>query len=397
VEQDDGGACARRTTRGSCFRFFTTRPYTFPSQGHGDEASHFALELTYNYGISSYARGNDLRHLAVSRSAVRDASALSPPDAAGRVFATDPDGYRFLIVDAPPLAASPPNDPFLFASLSCSSLPASVAFYERGLGATRAPRAALPPALAAALEPGSELLQFAPGRPGVELVQLPAGQRVDRAVATGRFAMETEDGAPEAVAPAVRAAGGAVLHGPIKLQPHGEEVTIAQDLDGHEFCFVDARGYRNCIAVARTGAAVDWAYRQRLGAAAALTGEAARAGVAAVLAGEYDSAAVRARIQREAAASPVLLYSQTSCPYCKKSKELLAGLGARGVRVVELDTLGAEGHAVRAELAQLTGRSSVPAIYVGGSFVGGFSDGPGLGTLAERGELVPMLQKAGAL
>jgi thiol-disulfide isomerase/thioredoxin len=154
-----------------------------------------------------------------------------------------------------------------------------------------------------------------------------------------------------------RAGSGVVLHGPIKLQPHGEEVTIAQDPDGHEYCFVDARGYRACIAVAgrEGGASVDWAYRSRLGAAAALTGEAARAGVAAVLAGDYDAAAVRGGILAAAAAAPVLVYSQTSCPYCKKSKELLAQLGARDVRVVEVDALGAEGHAVRAELAKLTG------------------------------------------
>jgi hypothetical protein len=32
-----------------------------------------------------------------------------------------------------------------------------------------------------------------------------------------------------------------VLHGPLKLQPHGEEVVIVADPDGYEYCFVDAR------------------------------------------------------------------------------------------------------------------------------------------------------------
>ena len=338
----------------------------------------------------------------VARSCVRDASALSPPDAHGRVFALAPDGYRFLVLDTPPLAGAAPGDPFLFASLSCSDLEKSTRFYTSVLGAKAVEKSSLAPTLAAGLESGSRLFEFAPHTAGVELVPLPAGQKVNRAVATGRFAMETEDGAPFRVAEAVKAAGpaaGNLLHGPIKLQPHGEEVSILQDGDGHEFCFVDARGYRACIGVAARadGSRVDWDYRRRLSAAASLTGEAARQGVAGVLAGEYNEAEVKAGILAAAGANPVLVYSQTSCPFCKKTKELLAGLGARGVRVVELDALGAQGHAVRAELAKMTGRSSVPAVYVGGEFLGGFGDGPGVGALHEKGELVPKLQKAGAL
>jgi glutaredoxin 3 len=260
-------------------------------------------------------------------------------------------------------------------------------------------RDSLPAPLSRGLEAGSELLAFSDGTAFLELAPLPPGVPLDRAVATGRWATETEDGAPAKVADAVKASGGGqVLHGPIKLQPHGEEVTIAQDGDGHEFCFVDARGYRNCTAVAHSagGRTVDWAYRGRLAAAAALTGEAARAGVAGVMAGDYDVSAVCAQIDAAVASSPVVLYSQTSCPYCKKSKELLAAMGVAPT-VVELDAMGSEGHAVRAELAKRTGRSSVPAIFVGGQFVGGFSDGPGLATLSERGELEGMLRKAGAL
>ena len=29
--------------------------------GYGDEDEHFVLELTYNYGISSYQLGNDFK------------------------------------------------------------------------------------------------------------------------------------------------------------------------------------------------------------------------------------------------------------------------------------------------------------------------------------------------
>ena len=57
------------------------------------------------------------------------------------------------------------------------------------------------------------------------------------------------------------------------------------------------------------------------------------------------------------------------------------------------------GYALRAELAELTGRTSVPALYIGGEFVGGCNDG-GLGgvmTLERDGRLKPMLAAAGAV
>ena len=373
------------------------RPLSLSLQiGFGSEDTHFALELTYNYGISSYERGNDLRYIAVSRSAVKDASAVWR-DESGREFVSAPDGYPFLLVDAPAPADAAAGDPFLFVSVSVSDLAASVSYYTEALKAQ-----VVPPRPGCVGGTHSALLSFARRQEAaLELVQLPAGTQLHRGVATGRWATETEDGAPQAVAAAVRGAGGVVLHGPLVLQPHGEEVAIVQDPDGMELCFVDARGYRACTAVAHLpgGATVDWPYRQRLATAASLTGEAARAGVAAVLAGDYDSREINAQIDGIVAASPVVVFSQTSCPYCKKSKALMQAAGVRdsALRVVELDTLGAKGHAYRAELAKRTGRSSVPNIFIGGQNVGGFGDGPGVNTLHEEGTLAGMLAKAGAL
>ena len=326
---------------------------------------------------------------------MRDASG-SVRDAAGREFLVSPDGYRFLLVDAPPTSG---NEPFLYVSLNVSDLARSRAFYTATLGATERPSKGV------AGEPAAKSLTLGWGLPdavAVELVELPAGTKVDRASAPGRFATETEDGAPERIGAAVKAAGeaaGSVLHGPLVLQPHGEEVVIVQDADGQEYCFVDARGYRNCINVTRRagGNVVDWPYRKRLAAAAALTGEAAKGAVVKVLAGDYDEKAMSARLDALIASSPVVLFSQTTCPYCKKAKALLAEVGSKRTQVVELDALGAEGHALRVELGKRTGRSSVPNIFIGGASVGGFSDGPGVNTLQSEGKLVGMLKSAGAM
>lgn len=58
---------------------------------------------------------------------------------------------------------------------------------------------------------------------------------------------------------------------------------------------------------------------------------------------------------------------------------------------------GDEGKALRAELAKLTDRTSVPNIWIDGKSVGGCNDGPGVLTLQREGKLVPMLRAAGAL
>lgn len=80
-----------------------------------------------------------------------------------------------------------------------------------------------------------------------------------------------------------------------------------------------------------------------------------------------------------------------------KAKEVLDTLGAQ-YTVIELDT-DPDGKAIRAEMADFVGRTSVPAIWIAGQFVGGCNDGPmgGLVKLNDTGKLDGMLREAGAL
>ena len=57
------------------------------------------------------------------------------------------------------------------------------------------------------------------------------------------------------------------------------------------------------------------------------------------------------------------------------------------------------GKAIRAEMADIIGRTSVPAIWIGGKFIGGCNDGPmgGIVKLDDSGELKRMLREVGAL
>lgn len=47
-----------------------------------------------------------------------------------------------------------------------------------------------------------------------------------------------------------------------------------------------------------------------------------------------------------------MVFSWSGCPFCKNAKALLSDVGAQ-FTAVELDTLGAEGKAIRAELAMV--------------------------------------------
>ena len=94
----------------------TDRPdqkYSLAFVGYGDESQGAVLELTYNYGVSSYDLGAGFGHLAI---AVRDAAASceriracggtvtreAGPVKGGTTviaFVQDPDGYKIELIE----------------------------------------------------------------------------------------------------------------------------------------------------------------------------------------------------------------------------------------------------------------------------------------------------------
>jgi glutaredoxin 3 len=97
-------------------------------------------------------------------------------------------------------------------------------------------------------------------------------------------------------------------------------------------------------------------------------------------------------VQAQIAASPVVVYSKSYCPYCARTKTLLTELGAT-FAVVELDEV-AGGSEQQDALEELTGQSTVPNVFVGGKSIGGNSD---VRKLHKAGNLAPLLQQSGAL
>lgn len=80
----------------------------------------------------------------------------------------------------------------------------------------------------------------------------------------------------------------------------------------------------------------------------------------------------------------VRVYSSLFCPYCVMAKRLLDDKGVRYEEIrVDQDPNQ------RQEMMRITGRRTVPQIFVGNTHVGGFDD---LSALDRAGKLDPLLQ-----
>ncbi|KAL2641397.1 hypothetical protein R1flu_008984 [Riccia fluitans] len=90
--------------------------------------------------------------------------------------------------------------------------------------------------------------------------------------------------------------------------------------------------------------------------------------------------------------NPVVVFSKSYCPYCKKVKQLLSSLGAK-FTPIELD-LEDDGDEIQSALAEWTKQRTVPNVFIGGQHVGG-SDA--MSSKHSAGELVPLLKEASAL
>ncbi|MBV8247315.1 MAG: glutaredoxin 3 [Comamonas sp.] len=81
----------------------------------------------------------------------------------------------------------------------------------------------------------------------------------------------------------------------------------------------------------------------------------------------------------------VKMYTTAVCPYCIRAKQILKSKGVEQIEEVRIDA----DPAARDHMMQITGRRTVPQIFVGETHVGGCDD---LMALDAKGGLVPLLQ-----
>ena len=80
----------------------------------------------------------------------------------------------------------------------------------------------------------------------------------------------------------------------------------------------------------------------------------------------------------------VKMYSTATCPYCIRAKALLRQRGVENLHEIRVDERPGE----RANMIRLTGRYTVPQIFIGDTHVGGCDE---LYALEREGKLDPLL------
>jgi glutaredoxin 3 len=81
---------------------------------------------------------------------------------------------------------------------------------------------------------------------------------------------------------------------------------------------------------------------------------------------------------------PVKMYTTAVCPYCIRAKQILTAKGVQDIEEIRVDMLPEE----RVKMMELTGRRTVPQIFIGEHHVGGCDD---LMALDRQGALAPLL------
>ena len=86
--------------------------------------------------------------------------------------------------------------------------------------------------------------------------------------------------------------------------------------------------------------------------------------------------------------NPVRMYTTQVCPFCLRAKALLRQRGVAEIEEIRVDLDPAQ----RETMMRITGRRTVPQIFIGETHVGGCDD---LIELDQRGGLMPLLGSAG--
>ncbi len=85
--------------------------------------------------------------------------------------------------------------------------------------------------------------------------------------------------------------------------------------------------------------------------------------------------------------SAVRMYTTAQCPYCVRAKALLKERGVAQIEEIRIDV----DSVARDHMMAVTGRRTVPQIFIGETHVGGHD---GLVALDQRGGLMPLLGAA---
>jgi len=240
------------------------RPWSKTMIGYGNEIDHFVFELTYNYGISNYERGDDLRHITIhGKDTILERAksyGVEPVVEDGQTYLLCPvDGYRFCLVNA----ENSPRDPVVNVSINVSNIQRSEDYYVSLLEMT----------LFSKIDTEGQdkfiTVGYNEELSKLELVERVGKSRkmIDHAEAYGRVAIAIKD--INVIYQKILSSGDKVLHHPVKLDTPGKatvEVVILQDRDDYEICFVGEEGFNSLSLPIEGNDFIDWEKRLEDGA-----------------------------------------------------------------------------------------------------------------------------------
>lgn len=202
--------------------------------GYGPEDSNFAIELTYNYGIKEYERGNDFRGITIrSKEAIERARKDGwPMKEENEKFVLEaPGGYKYYIVNEP---QPTDKDPVEKVTLSSSNLQQSISYWKD--------------ILELKIFDQSEkrvLLGYDQNQTKLEFEDI--GAAVNHAKAYGRIAFSVPFAEQPEIQKRIKEREKKILTDLITLDTPGKasvRVIILADPDNHEICFVDDEAFR---------------------------------------------------------------------------------------------------------------------------------------------------------
>lgn len=229
---------------------------------------NFCLELTYNYGINKYKRGNDLRYICVNipgaeaRAVAKGYELQMKKGPDGASYLSTVDGYVFrFATEAESKAVQAGADPFLYVSLNVENLDKAVEYWTKIAGMT---------------EFGSSktrnqagdyvFVGFGTNQTKLQLVQLPPGIQVSHEEAFGRVAFATPTPDVQALYEVAKSTNNTIVNSPITLKTEGKAdviVTILKDVDGNEICFVGEEGFVDLSTTKPGDEVIDWVGREK--------------------------------------------------------------------------------------------------------------------------------------
>ncbi|XP_012254892.1 glyoxalase domain-containing protein 4 [Athalia rosae] len=202
--------------------------------GYGPEDSHFVFELTYNYGINSYERGNDFKGITIrSKEAIERARSLGWPvqEQNGKFLLEAPGGYEYLIIDEP---QPTDRDPVEKVTLSSSNLQRTITYWRDVLKMTVFQQVNR-----------KVLLGYDNNQAKLEFEDVGSG--INHAKAYGRIAFSVPHNDLLLLNEEIKKSKQKILTDLLSLDTPGKAtvtVLILADPDDHEICFVDDEGFR---------------------------------------------------------------------------------------------------------------------------------------------------------